>query len=99
MNGLNPSELPTAWQVCPTPSSLWDRLSREFPLLSDLERGVRQLDPPEGPAQFWRTWHAIEHRLAEIFDGPLRPPLGTDHDRAWNHLFVRFDNSADRRTA
>ena len=86
MTFTDSTSTPSPWQVELPSASAWQRIVQKKPLLDHLERGVRQLDPPEGPAQFWRTWHAIEHRLAEIFDGPLRPPLGTDHDRAVESL-------------
>ena len=95
----NGSQRAPVWQVDLPAVSPWQRIVQEKPLLSHLESGIRRLDPPLDAAAFWKTWHPIEPRLAQIFDGPLRPPIGTDHDRAWNHLFVAIDDLADRRAA
>ena len=91
MNVPHPIKPPFSSQVSPTVCSSWQTILRDRPFLLNLERTIKQLDPPATKEQFWHRWNAIEQRLAQIFDGNQRPKVGTDHDRAWHHLFVLYD--------
>ena len=99
MNTNNVKHVAAEVQVSLPPLSSWQRIVRDRPILLLLKRRIKQLDPRASTDQFWCKWHAVEHQLAEIFDGELRPDIGTVHDRAWHHLFVQFDDVADRRAA
>jgi len=96
MNTNNVKHVAAEVQVSLPPLSSWQRIVRDRPILLLLKRRIEQMEPPATTDQLWKTWHAIERPLAAIFGGELRPALGTDHDAAWSHLFVRFDYVADR---
>ena len=80
------------------PASCWQRLARQYPTLRILEIGIQRLHQLT-PTDFWPIWTVVEEILADTFGGELRPVIGTDHDRAWNRLFVLFDDMAGRRAA
>jgi len=97
MNTSNATHTASEFQVSPPALSSWPRIVRDRPILRDVERSIKELDPPATTDQFWCKWNTVEHRLAEIFDGELRPEIGTDHATAWNHLFVLLDDLTDGR--
>ena len=96
MSTSNATHTPSEFQVSPPALSSLHRIVKDRPILLHLERTIKQLDPPATKEQFWHRWNAIEQRLAQTFDGNPRPEVGTDHDRAWHHLFVQYDDVMER---